>query len=65
MKIRLAVAEFFLAAGRTDGQADRWTQMTKLIDDFRNFAKTANGNFIIYKDLISCITKTQLRYSLF
>jgi len=38
MKIRPVGAELFYADGRTDGTTDRWTNMTKLIVAFRNFA---------------------------
>jgi hypothetical protein len=38
MKILLVGAELFGADGRTDDQADRQTDMTKLIVAFRNFA---------------------------
>jgi hypothetical protein len=37
MKIHPVGAEMFLE----DRQADRWTDMTKLIVTFRNFAKSA------------------------
>jgi hypothetical protein len=68
MKIRLVGAELFHVDGRTDElagrQIERRAQMTKLIDDFRNFAKVAKINFIKDKDSVSCVTKTQLSYSL-
>ena len=39
MKTRRMGAELFHRKGRTDGQTDRQTDMTKLIVVFRNFAK--------------------------
>jgi len=41
MKILLLGDELFHADGRTDGQTDRRTNMTKLSDAFRNFAKAS------------------------
>ena len=38
MEIRRMVAELF----RADGQADKQTHMTNLVDPFRNFAKGLN-----------------------
>jgi len=46
MRILSVGAELFHADrrkdGRTDGQADRWTDMTKKIVAFRNCAKAPN-----------------------
>jgi len=38
MKILPLGAELFHVDGRTDGQKNRWADMTKLIVPFRNFA---------------------------
>ena len=48
-KIRPVVADLFDADGRTERQTDRHTDMTKLTDHFRNFAKGPKTNNIFDK----------------
>ena len=51
MKVGPVAAQFFHADGQMDRQADRKTDMTRLIGNFRNFDNVLNKNHFSAKNL--------------
>jgi hypothetical protein len=55
MKIREVGADVFHEDGRTDGENEGQTDMTKLTAAFRNFAKSTPSKLLTYKILFQKI----------
>jgi len=59
MKIRSVGAEWFHADGHTGGKTDRWTDMTKLIVGFRNFANAPGNSAFCPQSAFTCCSGSQ------
>ena len=63
MKIHEVGAEVFHEDGRTDGEKEEQTDMTKLITVFRNFAKKKHKKLLTYKRLLNNYQNKDVRSS--
>jgi hypothetical protein len=59
MKIRPVGAKLFHADGQTGGKTDSWTDMTKLIGGFRNFANTPGNSAFCPQSSFMCCNGSQ------